>query len=304
MKYHCYKISHSTRYQYSAIVSEGVHLIKLKPRTFPNQNCLEYSLNILPADAQFFDFTDYFGNSSAHLTVSRPHQELIVTAQCRVAVGLPFWPAPDETPSWEVVRNQIKSDRGALTLEAVEYVFDSPLIQSNKAVAKFAEASFTPGRPIFEAGLNLTQRIFNDFQFDPAATEVATPVATVLSQRKGVCQDFAHLAIACFRSLGLPAKYVSGYLETDPPPGIPKLIGVDASHAWLAFYCPGIGWIELDPTNGCIPAMRHIKIGFGRDYGDIAPLTGIIKGPDDHTLQISVDVMADGELQEYASNPI
>lgn len=303
MKVHCYKISHSTSYHYEGIVSEGVHLVKLKPNPFPNQTCLEYSLNILPDKAQCYDFTDYFGNVSTHLTISTPHQKLAVVSQCRVAVGLPFWPLPEETPRWETVSYQIKTDRGERSLRALEYTFDSPMIQTSEDIASFALGSFTPNRPILEAGLHLTKRIFSDFEFDPSATDVATPVSTVLTQRKGVCQDFAHLAIACFRSLGLPARYVSGYLETDPPPGEQKLVGVDASHAWLSFFCPGIGWIELDPTNGCIPSLRHIKIGTGRDYSDIAPLVGVIKGSNQHTLQIAVDVVADGVLEGYALLP-
>lgn len=299
MKLHCYKITHSTTYHYSSIVSEGVHLVKLKPSTFPNQSCLHFSLQVSPNEAQHYDFTDYFGNASTHLTVPRPHQKLEVVSQCRVAVGLPFFPSPEETPRWETVSQQTKTDRGEQSLRALEYTFDSPKIQSNDDIAAFALDSFVPDCPILEAGLNLTKRIYSEFEFDPSATDVATPVSTVLSQRKGVCQDFAHLAIACFRSVGLPARYVSGYLETDPPPGEQKLVGVDASHAWLAFFCPGMGWIELDPTNGCIPSLRHIKIGTGRDYSDVAPLVGVIKGPDKHNLQIAVDVVADGELEGY-----
>jgi len=297
MRFHRYRIQHTTTYRYSNVVSEGVHLIKLKPRPFHSQHCLDFEMEIQPDGEQRHAFSDYFGNHCTHVILGTPHEQLTVTSRCRVAVGLPFWPEPGETASWEVVKGQAISDRGAQSLEALEFTYDSPMIRVDASIAAFARPSFTPGRPILEAGLDLTRRIFEAFEFDPSATEVATPVHEVLERRRGVCQDFAHLGIACFRSLGLPARYISGYLETDPPPGAQKLVGVDASHAWLAFYCPGIGWIELDPTNGCIPSMRHIKIGYGRDYSDIAPLIGIIKGPDQHDLEVSVDVAAEGENQ-------
>jgi transglutaminase-like putative cysteine protease len=164
----------------------------------------------------------------------------------------------------------------------------------------YARESFPPGRRILDAVLDLTARIHRDFKFDPTATTVATPLALVLEQRRGVCQDFAHLQIACLRSLGLPARYVSGYLETAPPPGQPKLIGADASHAWVSFFCPSLGWIDADPTNNLLPSLQHIILGWGRDYSDVSPIRGVLSGGDDHTFGVAVDVVARGESNDEA----
>lgn len=288
-----YRIIHRTCYAYANSVLEGAHLLRLQPRDTRNQKCLSFSLKVSPKTNPGFRFTDYFGNHCAHLIIDQPHQEFVVTSESRVSVSMPFWPEPEETPSWETVKFQMATDRGNQALEAMEFIYDSPRIEINRELSTFAKESFTPGRPILAAGKHLTERIYNEFVFDPVATDVATPIGSVLERRRGVCQDFAQLAVACFRSMGLPARYISGYLETQPPVGVPKLVGADASHAWVAFYCPGIGWIELDPTNGCIPTLHHIRIGWGRDYSDIAPIIGMIQGNGNHTLEVAVDVMAE-----------
>ena len=162
----------------------------------------------------------------------------------------------------------------------------------------YARESFPAGRNLLEAVLDLTARIHRDFKFDSTATTVATPLAQMLEQRRGVCQDFAHLQIACLRSQGLPARYVSGYLETVPPPGQPKLFGADASHAWASFFCPGLGWIDVDPTNNLLPSMQHITLGWGRDYSDVCPIRGVLVGGEEHTLRVAVDVVALGEVDD------
>jgi transglutaminase-like putative cysteine protease len=169
--------------------------------------------------------------------------------------------------------------------------------------ADYTSTSFLPARPILDAVTDLTRRIDEDFTFDPTATTVSTPLSDVFKQRRGVCQDFAHFQVACLRSQGLPARYVSGYLETDPPPGQPKLRGVDASHAWVAFFCPGIGWIDVDPTNNCLPSLRHVTLGWGRDYGDVCPVRGVLVGGQNQTLRVAVDVNALGPWESEAENP-
>ena len=242
--------------------------------------------------------TDYFGNEVAFTILEGAHRKLRVTARSRVAVGAAFIPDAAETPAWESVRNLCRTDLSARVLEASEFTFSSPLVPLDTPFTDYARASFPARRRLLDAVLDLTARIHRDFKFDPTATTVATPLAQMLEQRRGVCQDFAHLQIACLRSLGLPARYVSGYLETVPPPGQPKLIGTDASHAWLSFFCPGLGWIDVDPTNNLLPSMQHITLGWGRDYGDISPIRGVLVGGEEHTLSVAVDVVALGEMDD------
>jgi transglutaminase-like putative cysteine protease len=178
-----------------------------------------------------------------------------------------------------------------MPLEALEFLFDSALIPAGAELAAYARAAFPPGRPLLDAVLELTRRIHEDFTFDPEATTIATPLADVFTSRRGVCQDFARLEIACLRSLGLPARYVSGYLETVPPPGRSRLLGADASHAWLAVYCPESGWIHVDPTNNLLPSCTHVTVAWGRDYNDVSPIHGVILGGGKHTLRVNVDVL-------------
>ena len=298
MKFVCYSIKHSTVYDYTGPVSESRQVVKLRPRNLSSQRCLSHDLRVQPTPNKTDSYMDYFGNPCVQFAIEIPHERLTVVAESRVAISLPFQPDPSETPPWEVVRSQVVTDHSAHALESLEFVFESPMIRTQAEIQAFARESFLPNRPLMDAALDLNHRIFSEFQFDPSATDVTTPVSQVLKEKRGVCQDFAHFAIACFRSLGLPARYVSGYLETLPPPGCEKLVGSDASHAWLAFFCPGLGWIELDPTNGCTPSMQHIKIGWGRDYADICPLSGIIKGAEGHQLSVAVDVISQGETSE------
>lgn len=290
MKAQVFEVRHVTRYRYAQPVTVAHHLLRLTPRSLSRQVTLETGL-VLKPNASCRVHTDYFGNTVHFATVEAVHDDFEIRATSRVAVGPASLPDPAETPGWETVRSLCRTDRSVPVLEASEFVFSSSQVESGPAYADFARPSFVAGRPILEAVCDLSGRIHREFVFDPAATTVATPLAEVLRKRRGVCQDFAHLAIACLRSLGLPARYVSGYLETVPPAGAEKLVGADASHAWLAFFCPGMGWIDVDPTNDCLPSMRHITLAWGRDYADVSPVRGVLLGGGEHRLQVGVDVV-------------
>jgi transglutaminase-like putative cysteine protease len=191
---------------------------------------------------------------------------------------------------WEDVARSLPTDYTSAGLGAYQFTFESPRIRIRPEFAAYALESFTPKRPMLEALLDLTTRIHRDFRFDSKVTNVRTPPEDVFRKRRGVCQDFAHVQIACLRSLNLPARYVSGYLRTYPPPGRPRLVGADASHAWVSSYCPGVGWVDLDPTNNVVPSDGHVTLAWGRDYGDVSPLRGLILGGGAHTVKVSVDV--------------
>ncbi|MEO8428891.1 MAG: transglutaminase family protein [Verrucomicrobiota bacterium] len=294
MKKLLYGITHTTTYDYLGDVSVSHHLLRLTPRQYSKQECLAHELTIVPKPLTVSVHRDYFGNSTHIIGVEIPHHQLVIKSRSRVAVSPAFIPEPLETPDWESARARCRDDHSGRTLEAHEFTYPSPLVPAAEEIADYAKASFTPARPILDAVTDLTRRINKDFTFDPTATTVTTPVSDVFRQRRGVCQDFAHLQIACLRSHGLPARYVSGYLETDPPPGQPKLRGVDASHAWVSFFCPGIGWVDVDPTNNCLPSLRHITVGWGRDYTDVCPVRGVLIGGQDQTLRVAVDVSALG----------
>jgi transglutaminase-like putative cysteine protease len=198
-------------------------------------------------------------------------------------------PADVQTP-WEKVLEQIQSHSTPADLDSLQFCFDSPRSHRSSEAAAFAQKCFSPGRPIVKSVMDLTSLVFEEFQYDPKATTVTTPVSEVLQQRRGVCQDFAHVQIAMLRSLGLAARYVSGYVRTYPKPGQPRLIGVDASHAWLSVYCGDVGWIDVDPTNNKLVGDEYITLGWGRDYGDVTPLKGVFTGGGKHSLDVSVDV--------------
>jgi transglutaminase-like putative cysteine protease len=302
MKAQLFDVTHRTTYDYQSPVTVSHHLLKLSPRRMRRQIVLEHRIELDPQPASTSLHVDYFGNDVRFMTVEGAHRQLQVISHNRVALTPPFIPDASETPPWESVRGLCRTDRSVRALEAGEFMFASPLAGVEHAYADYAAPSFPAGCPILTSVLDLTARIFADFKFDPTATTVSTPLAEVLAQRRGVCQDFAHLQIACLRSLGLPARYVSGYLETLPPPGQPKLVGADASHAWLAFFCPGLGWVDVDPTNNVLPSMQHITLGWGRDFGDISPVRGVLTGGDEHVLSVGVDVTAQGEWDVDASH--
>ncbi len=286
-----YRVRHLTTYNYLEPVLVAHHLAHLTPRSFAGQTCGRSAIRVTPTPATLDDQgTDYYGNPVTLFTLQDPHKKLTVEAVSRVEVRPRILPAPDETPPWEWVADWLNNARGPEGLEAVEFRFDSPFVRANDVLAAYAAPSFPAGRPILAALTDLTGRIFRDFTYDPSATTVATPLARVLTDRRGVCQDFAHLGIGCLRAMGLSARYVSGYLLTRPPPGQEKLVGSDASHAWLASYIPGFGWVDMDPTNDCLPGMEHITTAWGRDFGDVSPLRGVVLGGGDQSLNVAVDV--------------
>jgi len=291
MKAQVFEIAHTTVYEYHSPVTVSHHLMRLSPRSLSRQRRITHAIEVDPEPAVVNRRVDYFGNDITFATIERTHRRLRVTSRSRVAVSPAFIPEAGETPGWETVRGLCRVDRSTSVLEATEYTFASPLVPLDLTFADYAAPSFEPNRPILEAVTDLTARIHEEFQFDATATTVSTPLAEVLANRRGVCQDFAHLQIACLRALGLPARYVSGYLETLPPPGQTKLVGSDASHAWVSFFCPGIGWVDVDPTNNLFPSMQHITLGWGRDYSDISPVRGVILGSGRHDLRVAVDVV-------------
>jgi len=288
-----YDVLHTTEYDYSESVAVAQHVARLRPRQLPYQRCLEHDLVVTPAPAVTSAYEDYFGNPVTFFAVQGAHRHLVIRARSTVTVSCAELPKASDTPPWETAVN-----RAELPLDAVEVVFDSTQSRSQGGVQAYARESFQDGRPLLDAVLELTERIHAEFTFDPKATTVATPLMEVFASRRGVCQDFARLEIACLRSLGIPARYISGYLETEPPPGAPRLLGADASHAWMTVYCPGFGWIPVDPTNNVLPSNRHITLAWGRDYNDVSPIRGVILGGGTHSLRVHVDVVrlaGDGE---------
>ncbi len=295
-----YRITHQTHYRYTSPVDVANHVACLRPRELPHQHVLDFDLKITPVPAMFTERTDYFGNTHQVFSIQSPHRELLVRSHSLVEV---LSTKPDQSAAsipWESVRDHIPDDRSPAGLDAYQFTFESPRIPLARRYAEYALESFTPHRPLREALLELTARINSDFKFKSASTNVSTTVEEVFTKRVGVCQDFAQIQIACLRSLRLAARYVSGYLRTIPPPGKERLVGADASHAWLSVFCPDPAcldqarldptWIDVDPTNNCEPSGDHITLAWGRDYSDVSPLRGLILGGGSHALKVAVDV--------------
>jgi transglutaminase-like putative cysteine protease len=289
-----YSILHKTEYRYSEPASLSQNELFLLPRPTATQQVLDTRLEIDPPPQYLHRRTDYFGNQVQVFMVQQPHSALTMTSSSKVETSRPATPEPNSTPAWETVARQLAAPAQPADLDACQFVFPSPLITVGPAVAAYARPSFAPATPVLACALDLIRRIYTEFTYDKSATTIDTPVEQLLKERKGVCQDFAHLAIGCLRAQGLAARYVSGYLETLPPPGKPKLTGADASHAWVSLFIPGSGWVDLDPTNNLIPAEAHITLAWGRDYGDVTPVKGVVMGGGVHTLSVTVDVMAQG----------
>jgi transglutaminase-like putative cysteine protease len=285
-----YGVSHHTRYRYGEPTSISHHVLHLTPRPCEHQRCHRSVLEVTPAPASAVDDLDYFGNPVTYLTVQESHTELSFHSQSLVEVSAPNPPRPNATLPWERAVEQVAGDRSAQGLAAVEFTFASPYTRAGSDLAGYAARSFAPGRPLFDAARELTARIHRDFRYEPGATSVSTPVDQVFAERQGVCQDFAHLQIAAMRGLGLAVRYVSGYLVTRPRKGAPKLRGADASHAWLSVWLPGNGWLDLDPTNDVVPSDAHVTVAWGRDYGDVSPIVGVILGGGDHRIDVAVHV--------------
>jgi transglutaminase-like putative cysteine protease len=291
-----YRVLHATTYHYSEPVTLCQNLSHLSPRDLPEQYCWRTDLEIRPEPALRFQYGDYFGNRATFCTVQEPHRELSMIATHYVEVAPRLPPTRAASAPWEQIRDRLRSERSRESLDAYQFAFASRYIQPNAKLAAYAGQSFAAGRNLYDAVMELTTRIYEDFTYDPQATTVSTPLDEVFAQRRGVCQDFAHLEIACLRSLGLAARYVSGYLRTTPPPGKEALVGADATHAWLSVYDPGNGWFDVDPTNNQLVADEHILLAWGRDYDDVNPIKGVIHGGGQHTIELSVDVASLQEL--------
>ena len=291
-----YAITHRTTYNYSTAVALCHNEARLLPRETAWQTCFKSQIAIYPKPALAVEHQDFFGNRVFYFAIQDIHQHFEVTVKTWVSVGERPFSDSSVSPPWEETCKSLREDPDPEIIEARQFILDSPFIKPNRAFKEYVKPSFPAGRPLLEAVADLSYRIYKNFTYDPHFTTMATPLRAVLENRRGVCQDFAHLAIACLRCLGLAARYVSGYLETLPPEGLPRLTGADASHAWLAVYLPGQGWAEFDPTNNCMPGSQHITLAWGRDYGDVAPLKGVMSGGGSHSLEVSVDVVPqDGE---------
>jgi transglutaminase-like putative cysteine protease len=286
-----YRVRHVTTYAYEDPVSVSHHLLRLTPRNLPGQVCRETQISILPEPSVTTTGSDYFGNIQTFFTLQEPHDSLIVEAASELEVHAAEPPDLSASPPWETVVESLVTDHSEGGLDAYQFVFDSQRVAASRELADYARSAFPTGRPLLQAVLELMRKIHRDFRFDAKATEVSTPVQEFFQKRRGVCQDFAHLQIACLRSLSLPARYVSGYLRTLPPPGQPRLVGADASHAWCSAWSPGAGWVDFDPTNNCVPTDGHITVAWGRDYSDVSPIHGVLLGGAKHTLDAGVDVL-------------
>jgi transglutaminase-like putative cysteine protease len=284
-----YKLKHQTLYTYTNAVHHYQGIICLQPRNSAKQVSTNFKLEIEPKPSKIYSRTDYFGNIQHYFSIHESHKSLKVTVSSEVEV-LQDIVQPLNPITCEEARNVFTTNL-PVKIEVLQYLLPSQFIIWDKEIVAFAESCLQPNASLFESVLDLVKKIYTEFQFKSGATNVNTPLTTVLKERKGVCQDFSHLAIASLRSVGIPAKYVSGYIETLPPKGKPKLEGSDASHAWISVYIPEMGWCEFDPTNNMIPQQRHIVTAYGRDFADISPLKGIIFSSGDHKVKVEVDVV-------------
>jgi transglutaminase-like putative cysteine protease len=299
-------VTHETRYEYESRVDLAQHRAHLRPRVMPAQQVSDVRLTIEPAPSHWTRSADVFGNVCDAFALYTPHESLRVVASSRVAldarargaVGVGGSDARGvESLAWEQVAQTCRYRAGARFEPASEFVFQSPFVPHLATLREYAAVSLPPGRPLIDVATELMHRIHADFIYDGEATDVHTPLTQVVKERRGVCQDFAHLMIGALRASGVPARYVSGYLLTQPPPGKPRLLGADASHAWISVWCPPLGWIDFDPTNDVLPdaAQTHVTLAIGRDYGDVMPLRGVIRGGGEHTLSVAVSVIPHGE---------
>lgn len=285
-----YKVQHSTNYSYESDVSLSQQLLRLAPRASARQSVDGATILIEPSPMVRHTNTDYFGNHITRVSLQEPHRRLSIQASSTITITPPELPALDLSLAWETVlqavRKPVTRDAGI----AAGFCFPSPYVDIPSHIDELVADLFVPERPMLQAVMALTSRIYTDFTYRGGVTDIWTPVDTVLNNRQGVCQDFAHLQIAALRSLGLPAKYISGYLLTHPAPGTERLVGSDESHAWLSVWIPGLGWVDFDPTNNSMPTQEHILLCWGRDYGDVSPIKGFIVGGGAHKLKVSVDV--------------
>ena len=290
-----YHVQHDTRYEYLQPVRLSRQIVHLGPRAVPWQRCLAHELVVSPDPQILAAGDDAFGNPSTSFCLDDDHSSLSVRASSWIDVIERSFPEDDASPPWEAVRERLRYHAGhpplAADLEATRVLVESTRVRNKRELAAWTVECFPPKIPLLAGVRALMKRIHREFTFDPEATTVSTPVMTVFAERRGVCQDFAHLMLSCLRSVGLAARYVSGYLLTRPPPGRPRLVGADASHAWVSVYCPGFGYVDADPTNGVFTGIEHVTLGWGRDYDDVIPLRGVLLGGGDHTIEIAVTVV-------------
>jgi transglutaminase-like putative cysteine protease len=285
-----FRVRHKTAYGYGAGVDLAAHMLHLRPRSLPFQRVLASRIETMPPASRQQEGTDHFGNPVTWLFLDAPHDSFEVVAEAEVEVLFPAPPLVSATPAWETVAETARHG-GPDAWQAAEFLFDSPMCAALPAAGAYAAESFPPGRSVLAGLLDLNARIGRDFAFRPGVTDLTTTPAEVLARREGVCQDFAQVMISALRALGLPARYVSGYLRTRPPPGQESRRGADQSHAWVgAWLGPQHGWVDLDPTNSLVVRDEHVVLGWGRDYGDVSPVRGVVLGRGAHSLAISVDL--------------
>ncbi len=290
-----YQISHTTSYKYEVGVTFCHNIATIKPKNMLGQTVVDYKLKIKPPPSEFSEKIDFFGNTVTRFSIQKEHKKLKVTASSKILRNHELLPDIYQSQKGKNINLidslvTLNSERLKI-IDVKQFILESILIANiSPEIRAYAEISFKPNRSIFEACYELMERIFNDFEFNPNVTNVATPIHDVILNKKGVCQDFAQIAIACARSVGLPARYVSGYIETLPPPGKEKLIGTDASHAWFSLYIPTFGWVDFDPTNNQIPKNQHIVVAYGRDYYDVPPLKGVIYSSGRNKMNVEVDI--------------
>ena len=288
-----YHIVHETRYEYAAAVSLSQQHLHLSPGSNQFQVCDAHEIRIVPAPSETVFANDFFGNRTQYVAIAQPHDSLLITAESTVTLMTrPTTELLDQSNDWMLARDQFAliTDRSKAPegLEPLNYLFESPHVQLSDDLANYAKQSFANGSTVLGGSFHLMQRIYQEFTFDAQATDIATPLAELLQIKRGVCQDFAHLMIGCLRSIGLSCRYVSGYILTHPAPGKPRLIGADASHAWVSVFCPSIGWVDFDPTNRCMVNLEHITLGWGRDFSDVTLLRGVMLGSGEQELKVSV----------------
>lgn len=287
-----YRVIHTTRYTYDARVPIAYNRVCLTPRQCAHQECLRSSLDVQPVPAVFGQHTtDYYGNEIVFFSVQDPHDALAITAISEVLLRPTLPPEPESTPPWEEVRNTLRTRRTPDVLDACQFAFDVETPHVSRALEAYALPSFPEGRPVLAGAIDLMHRIYSDFTYDPHATTVSTPIQEVLDNRRGVCQDFAHVQIGCLRALGLAARYVSGYVAPVRAESNVEFVGSQASHAWLSVFVPAHGWVDLDPTNDVLPSTDHITLGWGRDYDEVSPVRGVILGGGGQHLGVSVQVV-------------
>jgi len=285
-----YRIEHSTTYTYEADVTASYGQFHLRPRDLGWQHCRSHQITVDPAPADLFVHDDLYGNAKSYFHVTRPHRQLVVTAVSHVEVGLGRPGEEQLAVPWEQARPSVRPEQPD-AWSATDFTFASPYVEVPPGIEDYTRASFTPGRPLGEAAVELMHRVHDDFTYKFGSTSVGTTVSTLLKRRTGVCQDFSHFMLSGLRSLGLAGRYVSGYLATRPPPGKPRLVGADASHAWVGCWVPGGGWLYLDPTNAKLTDESHATVAYGRDYGDVLPVKGVIFTESKRsTMKVSVDM--------------